>query len=535
MTTTTNVPQVKVNLVTQNQYDTMTKNANEFYVVTDKDYIDELTSSDVITALGYTPENSANLVTSVSASSTDSQYPSAKCLYDETKNLQNLIPITYADLVTLKTNSQLLEGAYYRITDYVTTTVSNGLITAKSETARSAGHAFDIIIQALSPSTLAEVGTASLHAGDTYFATSNLGAWQIWYDINNDTTKYKWADTTNGKGVIYRMIDEWGNDLPYDFKNMQFSRNSSHADFTAVSSYLTVSDTYYYTFTYIDSGSAVDYSIEGKSNCVSNVFGACYDASTLKRVLNNNVCVAPSSSVLCRSNTLDNDNSENTIVGNFYGNRFLQLFYNNTLWNFTNNNGGTYFNNNVMTSAVINTWANQNTFGAYFQNARFAAGFQRNTIGNFCNYLTAGVNFKYNIIGNSNAYITIGDDISTVIIDSSCGYVTVTISNCIIHSKVRGTSGTYFTTSGLPTTATYPITIQADSNGYIIAYWYNQSQLLGQYKSTATASTWSAMSGTQTVGNLVTSVSASSTDSQYPSAKCVYDLVGDIETLLSQV
>lgn len=27
-----------------------------------------------------------------------------------------------------------------------------------------------------------------------------------------------------GRGVIYRMIDEWGNDCPYDFKNIQFKR-----------------------------------------------------------------------------------------------------------------------------------------------------------------------------------------------------------------------------------------------------------------------------------------------------------------------
>ena len=39
----------------------------------------------------------------------------------------------------------------------------------------------------------------------------------------------------------------------------------------------------------------------------------------------------------------------------------------------------------------------------------------------------------------------------------------------------------------------------------------------------------------QTVSNLVTSISSASTDSQYPSAKCVYDIVGDIETLLSTI
>lgn len=33
--------------------------------------------------------------------------------------------------------------------------------------------------------------------------------------------------------------------------------------------------------------------------------------------------------------------------------------------------------------------------------------------------------------------------------------------------------------------------------------------------------------------NKVTSLSSSSTDTQYPSAKCVYDLLGDIETLIN--
>lgn len=35
--------------------------------------------------------------------------------------------------------------------------------------------------------------------------------------------------------------------------------------------------------------------------------------------------------------------------------------------------------------------------------------------------------------------------------------------------------------------------------------------------------------------NKVTSINSLSTDNQYPSAKCVYDLVGDIESLLAEV
>lgn len=36
----------------------------------------------------------------------------------------------------------------------------------------------------------------------------------------------------------------------------------------------------------------------------------------------------------------------------------------------------------------------------------------------------------------------------------------------------------------------------------------------------------------ENTSNKVTSISSSSTDTQYPSAKCVYDIVGDIETAL---
>lgn len=63
MTTTTNVQQVKVNKVTQAQYDSMTKNDNEFYVIVDKEYLEGITSADVITALGYTPANASGVQT----------------------------------------------------------------------------------------------------------------------------------------------------------------------------------------------------------------------------------------------------------------------------------------------------------------------------------------------------------------------------------------------------------------------------------------------------------------------------------------
>ena len=124
--------------------------------------------------------------------------------------------ITYEDLVELRNEGELNAGAFYRITDYVTTT--------SSVNTQSAGHPFDVIVFALTNDTLSERAWACHHDGDTYFQNSHLEAWQIWYCLDNDASRFAWAvpTTSGGKGVIYRMIDEYNNECPYDFKNILF-------------------------------------------------------------------------------------------------------------------------------------------------------------------------------------------------------------------------------------------------------------------------------------------------------------------------
>lgn len=138
----------------------------------------------------------------------------------------NLVEITYSEIKALANGSQLIPGCLYRITDYVTKI--NGVYdisavagqTAYIPYCKSAEHAFDLIVIALDESTLDEHAMATQHAGDTYFANNDLGAWDIKYTIENDPTKYMWADATNGKGVIFHMRDEYGNEAGYDFKNL---------------------------------------------------------------------------------------------------------------------------------------------------------------------------------------------------------------------------------------------------------------------------------------------------------------------------
>lgn len=156
----------------------------------------------------------------------------------------NLEALTYAELKGKRDNGELIPGKFYRITDYECTTTTPNT--------SSAGHQFDIIVVADNANTLNENANACLHEGDTYFANNKLEAWKLWYCLDNDTNRFGWADDTDGKGVIYRMIDELNNDVPYDFKNILFAKNNIS----------------YYTFTI----GAIDASLAGKANKVySNI------------------------------------------------------------------------------------------------------------------------------------------------------------------------------------------------------------------------------------------------------------------------
>lgn len=63
----------------------------------------------------------------------------------------------------------------------------------------------------------------------------------------------------------------------------------------------------------------------------------------------------------------------------------------------------------------------------------------------------------------------------------------------------------------------------------------SQSGQSGKYLTTdGTTASWGtiSLSGYEVTTNKVTSLSSSSTDTEYPSAKCVYDLLGDVEALI---
>lgn len=60
---------------------------------------------------------------------------------------------------------------------------------------------------------------------ETKIVPVNMNAWELKYCLDNDKELFDWA-TTDGKGVIYYLKDEFGNEAPYDFKNILFQRKN---------------------------------------------------------------------------------------------------------------------------------------------------------------------------------------------------------------------------------------------------------------------------------------------------------------------
>lgn len=88
------------------------------------------------------------------------------------------------------------------------------------------------------------------------------------------------------------------------------------------------------------------------------------------------------------------------------------------------------------------------------------------------------------------------------------------------------TSGSYNDLTNKPTIPVVPTNVSA---------FTNDAGYLTSAPVTSVNGQTGAVTGLQTTGNKVTSLSSSSTDTQYPSAKCVYDLVGNIEALLASI
>ena len=356
--------------------------------------------------------------------------------------------ITWSALKTLRDSSGLTPGKQYRITDYNTTT-------SQADT-QAAGHQFDIIVVADSVNKLNENARAVLHNGDTYFSTSgaNLNAWEIKYSLDNDTKRFAWAVTgSTGRGVIYYMKDEWNNECPYDFKNIQFKRKLTNGAYNTGGV-----ETFVYTFNAYDSDNrtindasvivardAIDF---GTQYCFSNAIKPAYSiySGNIEICVLNNIVFLNLFSLYgnffeCYFNTFGSNGYSNTFGNNCKSNTFRNECTNNTFGRGCSNNtfGNSCSNNTFGDNCNSNTFGNScsnNTFGDSCDSNTFRNDCTYNTIGGVCLSSTFGTYCSFNTLGVSCCYNTFGnkceniifskDHVYNVIIENGNRYITLT-------------------------------------------------------------------------------------------------------------
>lgn len=380
--------------------------------------------------------------------------------------------IKWKNLKYKRDNNQLAPGTFYRITDYITTT--------SQENTASAGHSFDVIVLALSENTLSEEAYAIQSDRDTerYFANCNLAAWKLWYCLDNDTTRFAWADTDNGTGVIYRMIDEWGNDCPYDFKNITFTRYELIApeeykavdifgiwceqlskniramfvegvasykwsgielgdrywedDGNSIYSQSTAERKQFYTFSDITNYETSDYTIDASlsSNCYNNKMGVYKEDDVMK--LPNNVFFGEH----CHNNKLGENCYFNSFGNEFWRNSFGDNCYSNSFGNRCSSNsfGDNCYINNFGDACDWNSFSDAcgcNSMGSSCSNTKLGTDTGYNSFGTYCdgnkfepNCLanSLGHNCHYNNLGNGSSYNNFAESCIANSLGYSCAY-----------------------------------------------------------------------------------------------------------------
>ena len=403
-------------------------------------------------------------------------------------NARNLVNITWSFLKELRDNGKLIEGTQYRITDYQCTTTQTDT--------QSAGHQFDIIVTADSNNKLNEVARAIQHDGDTYFSRSKLEAWKIWYRLDNDITHFAWADATNGKGVIYRMIDEWNNDCPYDFKNIQFKRykitKANQSDL--VGKYLGLDysrnpgsievdnndSKMFYTFSYLGAFQELteyEGTVLEDASIIGNTLAS--DVNSPYGVLNNSI------------KSVINATSDGSDIINIESTETIQIL-NNIVFLTNIGDDNIYYgcySNSFGSGCHYNSFENDcysNSFGSGCHYNYFGSDCSFNSFGSDCYYNSFGSDCYYNSFGNSCYGNKLGVNSSNNKLDAY--YENNTFENGVQNVKFSGVGteaakvqnyhikqGMTFTTNAehtitAKTGLNYELTVAKQSDGTVVEY-----------------------------------------------------------------
>ena len=377
--------------------------------------------------------------------------------------LPNMLNITYSELKDLRDNSQLVPGQQYRITDYVTTTIQENTLSAGhqfdiivtaddvnvlNEVARAIQHegdtyfsdsdlnawqiwycldndkerfnwaddkirahvkyddgSFDELIVVPNPedSSIDNEKVLYIHDKEDETQLYITEKWNIWDESNR--TVGTCLTISSGKGVIYRMIDEWNNDCPYDFKNIQFNRGVYDGGGIAPDG--EEEDMIFYLFTFsfrTENNEIIDTSIFGNNGRllndeaqISGVYG-----NVIGQYMDYDGSIENPTKPTQRLNDIVFYSHYDYEGGTYYGcysNSFGDCCYNNSFGNscYDNSFGNFFFGNSFGSACSNNSFGNlcsNNSFGDYCNNNSFGNTCYGNSFGDYCRYnrMEDGVN-----------------------------------------------------------------------------------------------------------------------------------------------
>lgn len=297
----------------------------------------------------------------------------------------------------------------------------------------------------------------------------NMNAWELKYCLDNDKDLFDWAET-DGKGVIYWLKDEFGNEAPYDFKNVMFRRYQVSTVSDAVlnglrnlylyqdGNYaLTRNNNSKYWYTFASTDGVTDGSLFGE--CTYNVINPYIYLSPKNKNIRgiNNIVLQNANrnnvghncydiTILNRADGNVFDGSSRSICGVSFGrSTFRDGTYNTTL-NMTSRSTFGASSSNLMGQSVDgcecgNSCSNINfgtfntsiklnnscfaiTFGQWCYNNDVGCGANNITFGNYCSYITIG-KVCFNItFTNYYRYVTVEDNVTRLTFATTGGSTT---------------------------------------------------------------------------------------------------------------
>jgi hypothetical protein len=297
------------------------------------------------------------------------------------------ISITYADFYNAITNSQLIGGMTYVITDFQTIYDQmdfNAGGSLKPTLVTKTGATEQIWVYALSNNQIASKAYSATYPND-----------QIQYDWTYNAT---FVNGSPAKGRISERIDENNNRTDYDHREIKFIRyDNGSGVFNVINDNGNASGEFL-TFVQNFTGGTVKDNWLGDFYSIGQSIGQEYG----NNVFSGNFVISNTSSSLFYNNTFSGDNvNSNTFSGNVNSNTFSGgEVYNNTFsGNVTNNTFSGDVNSNTFSGNI-----NYNTFSGTVSNNTFSGEVYNNTFSGGNVYRNTFSGYVYNNTFSSYVY-----------------------------------------------------------------------------------------------------------------------------------